>query len=91
MPHIAITMYPGRDADTKMALAKKMQLLNDGRRCPMALWGALGIFLVLFTLRVGGEPSLRYPFGLLFQFVNAPEAGEGEHTENGGEHHACHQ
>ena len=25
MPHIAITMYPGRDAATKMALAKKMQ------------------------------------------------------------------
>lgn len=25
MPHITITMYPGRDAATKMALAKKMQ------------------------------------------------------------------
>lgn len=25
MPHIAITMYPGRDRDTKAALAEKMR------------------------------------------------------------------
>lgn len=30
MPHIAITMYPGRDHDTKAALAEKMRTAIAG-------------------------------------------------------------